>query len=60
MRTLLSEDLILALNQRGVYFLYQANRAPRPGMIGPNWITSVELELEGALAVEWQVFEVQS
>jgi hypothetical protein len=25
-------------------------------MIGPNWITSDELELEGVLAVEWKVY----
>jgi hypothetical protein len=53
---LLSEDLIEILNQRGIYFLFQACRVPRQGLIGLNWITSVDLDLGGALAVEWQVF----
>jgi hypothetical protein len=43
--TLLSGELISILNQQGVYYLYQAIREPRPGMIGPNWITSAELGL---------------
>jgi hypothetical protein len=28
----------------------------RPGMICSNWITSEELELEGHLALEWEMF----
>jgi hypothetical protein len=44
------------LNQKGVFYLYQAHREPRPGLICSNWITSAELDLEGPLATEWQDF----
>ena len=54
--TLLSGELISILNQQGVFYLYQAIREPRLGLIGTNWITSVELGLEGSLAAEWQDF----
>jgi hypothetical protein len=54
--TILSGDLITALNLKGVFYLFQANSVPRPGMICPNWLTSADLELEGLLALEWQNF----
>jgi hypothetical protein len=58
--TLLSEDLILALNQRGIHFLFQAQGVPRPGSIGDYWVTSEDLDLQGALAQEWQCLEEKS
>ena len=51
-----SEELISAINRKGVHYLYQAHCEPRVGMIGSNWISSNGLELEGCLALEWKLF----
>jgi hypothetical protein len=53
---ILSEELIYAINLKGVFYLFQASSAPRPGLLCPNWLTSVDLELEGHLALEWTSF----
>jgi hypothetical protein len=53
---ILSEELISAINRKGVHYLYQAHCEPRVGMIGSNWISSDDLELEGCLALEWKLF----
>jgi hypothetical protein len=52
----MSEELILAINRKGIYYLYQAQCEPRVGMVGSNWLSSVDLDLEGCLALEWKLF----
>jgi hypothetical protein len=54
--TILSDELIQAINQRGVYYLYQAKCEPRAGMVCSNWLTGEEMELEGSLYAEWKSF----
>jgi len=54
--TILFDDMISILNQRGAYYLYQASCEPQPGMICSNWFTSDDLELEGPTTLEWKTF----
>jgi hypothetical protein len=56
----MSEELILAINRKGVYYLYQAQCESRVGMIGTNWLSSDDLDLEGCLALEWTTFPSSS
>jgi hypothetical protein len=53
---ILSEDLVTNLNQKSVYYLYQARSELRPGTICSIWLTSDDLGLVGDLALEWEMF----
>jgi hypothetical protein len=52
--SILSADLISYLNNKNVYFLYQASRVSPQGSICSNWLDSSDLGLEGDLAAEWE------
>jgi hypothetical protein len=54
--SIMSEELITTLNRKGIFYLYQAHCEPRVGMIGSNWRSSDDMELEGCLAYEWKIF----
>jgi hypothetical protein len=45
----MSEELIQALNRKGVYYLHQAIEDPRAGMVATNWLSGETLEPSGAL-----------
>jgi hypothetical protein len=49
---ILSEELIQAINRKGVYYLYHATCEPRAGMVCSNWLTREELDLIGPLYAE--------
>jgi hypothetical protein len=49
----LIEELIIALNRKGIYFLFQAQCEARVGMIGTNWHSNNALGLERDLTLEW-------
>jgi hypothetical protein len=55
-KAILSDDLILELNGRGVYFLSQASCEQCLGITGTKWHTSEDLGLGGRLAFEWTCF----
>jgi hypothetical protein len=54
--SILSEDLVVSLNQKNVHYLYQASRDLRPGTICSIWLDSEELGMVGDLATEWEKF----
>jgi hypothetical protein len=54
--SILSEDLVVSLNQKNVYYLYQASRDLCPGTICSIWLDSEDLGLAGDLALEWEMF----
>jgi hypothetical protein len=54
--SILSEDLVVSLNQKNVHYLYQASRDICPGMICSIWLDSEDLGLVGDLATEWEKF----
>jgi hypothetical protein len=52
--SILSNELIYLLNEKNVYFLYQARQAPPYGTTCSNWLDNTNLGLEGDLAIEWE------
>jgi hypothetical protein len=48
-KAFLSDDLVQALNQKNVHYLYQASRVLRPGTICSTWIDNEDLNLSGFL-----------
>jgi len=50
--TVLSKDLIQAINRKGIYYFHQAFEDPRAGMVATNWYSGEALELVGPLLVE--------
>ena len=55
-KPILTNELILELNRRGVHFLFQDFYDQCPGIAGSKWHTSEELGLGGRLASEWMCF----
>jgi hypothetical protein len=53
---ILSDELISAINRKGVYYIFQAYCEPYVGMVGSNWLSSEELGLVDFLAAEWKLF----
>jgi hypothetical protein len=53
---ILSEELIEAINRKGIYYLFQAKALAQVGRITSNWISSVDLDLSGQLQEEWQAY----
>jgi hypothetical protein len=53
---LLLEELIVTLNSKGIYYLFQAQKTPNVGMISSNWHTSEDLNLAGHLQEEWNLY----
>jgi hypothetical protein len=53
---ILSDELISAINRKGIYYLFQAYCEPKVGMVGSNWLSSEELGLVDCLAAEWKLF----
>jgi hypothetical protein len=53
---ILSEEMIIAINRKGVHYLYQVHCEPCVGMIGLNWLSSNDLGLEDDLSLEWKFF----
>jgi hypothetical protein len=49
---ILSEELIEAINRKGIYYLFQAKALAHVGRITSNWISSGDLDLSGQLEVE--------
>ena len=54
--TLLSEELLVAINGKGIFFLYQAQKEAQVGIITLNWFSSTDLELTRQLQEEWSLF----
>jgi hypothetical protein len=54
--SILSNEMILLLNFKNVYLLYQARCAHPQGTICTNWLDSADLGLEGELAAEWEMY----
>jgi hypothetical protein len=50
----LSLDLISQLNEKHVYYLFQARRALNVGVTYASWLNSIELGLVVDLAIEWE------
>jgi hypothetical protein len=53
---LLSEELLAAINRKGIFFLYQVQKEAQVGRITQNWFSSTDLELTGHLHEEWSLF----
>lgn len=56
--TLLLEELIDNLNKKGLFYLFQAQKPPKVGLIGTNWFTSEDLDLIGHLQGEWNRYRL--
>jgi hypothetical protein len=54
--SLLLEDQIWEINRKQIYFLFQASRPSQNDMLGQNWATSYELDLDGNLGQEWDIY----
>jgi hypothetical protein len=54
--SILSEDMVVSLNQRNVHFLYKSSQDLRPGTICSIWLDTVDLRLEGDLTTKWERF----
>lgn len=42
---LLSKELLVSINRKGIFFLYQAQKEAQVGRITLNWFSSTDLEL---------------
>jgi hypothetical protein len=53
---LLSKELLVSINRKGIFFLYQAQKEAQVGRITLNWFSSTDLELTRQLQEEWSLF----
>jgi hypothetical protein len=53
---LLSKELLVSINRKGIFFLYQAQKEAQVGIITLNWFSSTDLELTSQLQEEWSLF----
>jgi hypothetical protein len=53
---ILLDELISAINRRGIYYLFQAYCEPIVGMVGSNWLSNEEMGSVDCLAAEWKQF----
>jgi hypothetical protein len=51
--SLLSQELVERLNQKGIYFLHQASIQAIGVSTGKSWLCSEDLDLPNILAEEW-------
>jgi hypothetical protein len=54
--SLLSQDLLVALKNKNICYLYQARAQSSLGFITEQWKNNFELGLSGSLATEWNSF----
>jgi hypothetical protein len=55
----ISMELITRLNSKNVYFLFQASQAPIQGSICSNWLSNIDLGLEGDFTSEWDHYRMR-
>jgi hypothetical protein len=54
--SLLSQDLLVALKNKNIRYLFQARAQSSLGFITDQWKSSLDLGLSGSMAIEWNSF----